>query len=128
MQNQEGFKLLEELAKVVGGVVAGSRGAVEKGLVDHKRQVGQTGQTVSPKLYFAIGISGAIQHTVGMQGAETIVCINTDSECEMMKLATYGIEGDVFEVLPKLISSFKEEITEVSKINNKGLCTIAKEV
>ncbi|OAA92393.1 FAD-binding protein [Clostridium ljungdahlii] len=128
VQNQEGFKLLQELAKVIGGVVAGSRGAVEKGLVDHKRQVGQTGQTVSPKLYFAIGISGAIQHTVGIQGAETIVCINTDSECEMMKLATYGIQGDVFEVLPKLISSFKEELTEVSKINNKGLCKIAKEV
>ncbi|OAA88353.1 FAD-binding protein [Clostridium coskatii] len=128
VQNQEGFKLLEELAKVVGGVVAGSRGAVEKGLVDHKRQVGQTGQTVSPKLYFAIGISGAIQHTVGMQGAETIVCINTDSECEMMKLATYGIEGDVFEVLPKLISSFKEALGDSSQLKTEDLCAIAKEV
>ncbi|MBP2031725.1 electron transfer flavoprotein alpha subunit [Clostridium algifaecis] len=116
VQNEQGFKLLEELAKVIGGVVAGSRGAVEKGLVDHKRQVGQTGQTVSPKLYFAIGISGAIQHTVGIQGAETIVCINIDPECEMMKLATYGIQGDVFEVLPKLINSFKD------------LCTITEEV
>lgn len=128
VQNQEGFKLLDELAKVVGGVVAGSRGAVEKGLVDHKRQVGQTGQTVSPKLYFAIGISGAIQHTVGIQGAETIVSINTDSECEMMKLATYGIQGDVFEVLPKLISSFKEALGDISQLKTKDLCAIAKEV
>jgi electron transfer flavoprotein alpha subunit len=128
VQNQEGFKLLEELAKVLGGVVAGSRGAVEKGLVDHKRQVGQTGQTVSPKLYFAIGISGAIQHTVGIQGAETIVSINTDPDCEMMKLATYGIQGDVFEVLPKLISSFKEALGDISQAKSKDLCAIAEEV
>lgn len=128
VQNKEGFKLLEELAKVVGGVVAGSRGAVEKGLVDHKRQVGQTGQTVSPKIYFAVGISGAIQHTVGIQGAETIVCINTDPECEMMKLATYGVQGDVFEVLPKLISSFKEIIGDISQTTTKDSYTIGKEV
>ena len=127
VQNQEGFKLLEELAKVIGGVVAGSRGAVEKGLVDHKRQVGQTGQTVSPKLYFAIGISGAIQHTVGIQGAETIVSINTDPECEMMKLATYGIQGDVFEVLPKLISSFKEALGDSLLVKTEDLCAITKE-
>lgn len=128
VQNQEGFKLLEELAKVLGGVVAGSRGAVEKGLVDHKRQVGQTGQTVAPKLYFAIGISGAIQHTVGIQGAETIVSINTDSECEMMKLATYGIQGDIFELLPKLIISFKEALGDISQAKTKDLCAITKEV
>lgn len=128
VQNQEGFKLLEELAKVIGGVVAGSRGAVEKGLVDHKRQVGQTGQTVSPKLYFAIGISGAIQHTVGIQGAETIVSINTDSDCEMMKLATYGIQGDIFEVLPKLISSFKEALGDISQAKAKDLCAVTEEV
>ncbi|KZL91469.1 FAD-binding protein [Clostridium magnum] len=128
VQNQEGFKLLEELAKVIGGVVAGSRGAVEKGLVDYKRQVGQTGQTVSPKLYFAIGISGEIQHTVGVQGAETIVSINTDPECEMMKLATYGIQGDVFEVLPKLIISFKEALGDISSAKPEDLCAITKEV
>lgn len=128
VQSQEGFKLVEELAKVIGGVVAGSRGAVEKGLVDHKRQVGQTGQTVSPKLYFAVGISGAIQHTVGIQGAETIVCINTDPECEMMKLATYGIQGDIFEVLPKLINSFKEVLGDISQVKTKDLCVITKEV
>lgn len=128
VQNQEGFKLLEELAKVIGGVVAGSRGAVEKGLVEHKRQVGQTGQTVSPKLYFAIGISGAIQHTIGIQGAETIVSINTDSECEMMKLATYGIQGDIFEVLPKLISSFKEALGDISQAKAKDLCALTEEV
>lgn len=128
VQNEQGFKLLEEFAKILGGVVAGSRGAVEKGLVDYKHQVGQTGQTVSPKLYFAVGISGAIQHTVGIQGAETIVSINTDSECEMMKLATYGIVGDVFEILPKLISSFKEALGEASEINSKNLYAITEEV
>lgn len=115
VQNEQGFALLSELARVVGGVVAGSRGAVEKGLVENKRQVGQTGQTVSPKLYFAVGISGAIQHVVGMQGSETIVAINTDPDCPMMKLATYGIQGDVFEVLPILIEEFKRGMAEAAK-------------
>ncbi|NJD04703.1 MAG: 4Fe-4S dicluster domain-containing protein [Ruminiclostridium sp.] len=110
VQNEQGFALLGELARAVGGVLAGSRGAVEKGLVEHKRQVGQTGQTVAPKLYFAVGISGAIQHIVGMQGSETIVAINTDPQCPMMKLATYGIQGDAFEVLPVLIEEFKREL------------------
>lgn len=113
IQNQEGVKLLNELAKVLGGVVGGSRGAVEKSLIDHKRQVGQTGQTVSPKLYFAIGISGAIQHVVGLQGSETIIAINTDPECPMMKIATYSIVGDALKILPKLIEGFKESLSEI---------------
>ncbi len=71
---------------------------MEKSLIDHKRQVGQTGQTVAPKLYFAIGISGAIQHTVGLQGSETIIAINTDPECPMMKIATYSIVGDALKI------------------------------
>ncbi|MGE5628224.1 MAG: electron transfer flavoprotein subunit alpha/FixB family protein [Solirubrobacterales bacterium] len=116
IQNEQGFKLISELSKVLGGVVAGSRGAVEKGLVDPKRQIGQTGQTVSPKIYFAIGISGAIQHTVGIQGADQIIAINTDAECPMMKLATYGIVGDVFEIVPKLV----KEIKEAANFINKG--------
>lgn len=115
VQNEEGFILLKELARVLGGVVAGSRGAVDRGLIDYKHQVGQTGQTVSPKLYFAIGISGAVQHIIGMQGSETIVAINTDKECPMMKLATYSIAGDLFEILPKIIESFKQVLPDGSE-------------
>jgi len=101
------FRLLSELSNVLGGVVAGSRAAVEKGLIDSTHQVGQTGQTVRPKIYIAVGISGAIQHIVGMQGADRIIAVNTDPECAMMKLATYGITGDAAEVLPELIREFR---------------------
>lgn len=113
IQNEHGVKLLNELAAVLGGVVGGSRGAVEKNLIDHKLQVGQTGQTVSPKLYFAVGISGAIQHTVGLQGSETIIAINTNPECPMMKIATYSIVGDVHKILPKLTEVFKQALSEI---------------
>ena len=119
IQNEHGVMLLKELATVLGGVVAGSRGAVEKSLIDHKRQVGQTGQTVSPKLYFAIGISGAIQHTVGLQGSETIIAINTDPECAMMKIATYSIVGDALKILPKLIEVFKQSLSELKNLELK---------
>ncbi|WP_298844164.1 electron transfer flavoprotein subunit alpha/FixB family protein [Clostridium sp.] len=118
IQNEQGVKLLNELASVLGGVAAGSRGAVEKDLIDHKRQVGQTGKTVSPKLYFAIGISGAIQHTIGLQGSETIIAINTDPECPMMKIATYSIVGDALTILPKLIKVFKESLSELKNLNS----------
>ena len=124
IQNEQGVKLLNELATVLGGVVGGSRGAVEKNLIDHKRQVGQTGQTVSPKLYFAIGISGAIQHIVGLQGSETIIAINTDPECPMMKIATYSIVGDAIKILPKLIGAFKEALSEINNSNLKGGVTL----
>ncbi|MGV8980653.1 electron transfer flavoprotein subunit alpha/FixB family protein [Clostridium sp.] len=117
IQNEHGVKLLNELAAVLGGTVSGSRGAVEKDLIDHKRQVGQTGKTVSPKLYFAIGISGAVQHTVGLQGSETIIAINTDPECSMMKIATYSIVGDALTILPKLIKVFKESLSELKNLN-----------
>lgn len=110
IQNETGIQLVNELASVIGASVAGSRGAVEKNLIDHSHQVGQTGQTVSPKLYFAIGISGAIQHTVGIQGAETIVAINTDPDCPMIKMATYGVVADALTILPKLIQEFKSII------------------
>jgi len=118
IQNEHGVKLLNELASVLGGVVSGSRGAVEKDLIDHNRQVGQTGKTVSPKLYFAIGISGAVQHTVGLQGSETIIAINTDPECPMMKIATYSIVGDALTILPKLIKVFKESLCELKNLNS----------
>ena len=113
IQNASGVALINELAKVLGAVVGGSRGAVEKGLIDIKRQVGQTGTTVSPKLYFAIGISGAIQHIVGLQGSDTIIAINKDPDCPIMKLATYSIVGDAFDILPKLIEGFKEALSDV---------------
>ena len=118
IQNEHGVKLLNELATVLGGVVGASRGAVEKDLVDHTRQVGQTGQTVAPALYFAIGISGAIQHIVGLQGSETIIAINTDPECPMMKIATYSIVGDALTILPKLIKVFKESLSELKNLNS----------
>ncbi|MCB2353600.1 electron transfer flavoprotein subunit alpha/FixB family protein [Clostridium estertheticum] len=118
IQNEQVFKLLNELASVLGGVVSGSRGAVEKDLIDHNRQVGQTGKTVSPKLYFAIGISGAVQHTVGLQGSEIIVAINTDAECPMMKMATYSIVGDALTILPKLIKVFKESLSDLKNLNS----------
>lgn len=123
IQNEYGVNLLNELAQVLGGVVAGSRGAVEKGLINPKRQVGQTGQTVSPKIYFAIGISGAIQHVVGLQGSETIIAINTDPECPMMKIATYGIVGDALKILPKLIKVFKQSLSELNELKNSKLAT-----
>ena len=126
IQNEHGVKLLNELATVLGGVTSGSRGAVEKNLIDHKRQVGQTGQTVSPKLYFAIGISGAIQHIVGLQGSETIVAINTDSECPMMKLATYSIVGDALKILPKLIEVFKQSLFEIKNVELNNSNSIMK--
>lgn len=120
IQNEHGVKLLNELATVLGGVVGASRGAVEKDLIDHNRQVGQTGQTVSPALYFAIGISGAIQHIVGLQGSETIIAINTDPECPMMKIATYSIVGDALKILPKLIETFKQSLSELKNLEFKN--------
>jgi len=128
IQNEYGVKLLNELATVLGGVVAGSRGAVEKNLIDNKQQVGQTGQTVSPKLYFAFGISGAIQHTVGIQGAETIIAINTDSECPMMKMATYSIVGDALKILPKLIDVFKQALSETKDLEHRNTNVIREGV
>ncbi|HEY8803722.1 MAG TPA: electron transfer flavoprotein subunit alpha/FixB family protein [Clostridium sp.] len=126
IQNEHGVKLLNDLATVLGGVVAGSRGAVEKSLIDHKRQVGQTGQTVSPELHFAIGISGAIQHVVGLQGSETIIAINTDPECSMMKIATYSIVGDALKILPKLIEVFKQSLSEIKNMELKNSNSIMK--
>ncbi len=106
--SKENFKLLEELADVLGAELGGSRITVELNWLDPGRQIGQTGKTVSPKLYIACGISGAIQHVVGMQNADVIVAINKDPSAAIFNVAHYGIIGDLNEVIPALIQEIKK--------------------
>lgn len=107
--NAEGFKLLQELADVLGGTVAGSRAAVDKEWIDKNLQVGQTGKTVKPIIYIACGISGAIQHLAGMQDSDYIIAINKDESCPIMKVADLAIVGDLYKVIPKLVSELKAQ-------------------
>ena len=106
--SKENFKYLEQLSDLLGGEVGGSRAAVDAGFIDHDRQIGQTGVTVRPKLYIAAGISGAIQHTAGMQEASLIISINNDPEAPMNKIADYVIVGNVGDVIPKMIKYYKK--------------------
>mgnify|MGYP001095245986 FL=1 len=108
MGSKENFRLVHELAEVLGAEVGASRAAVDAGFTEHERQVGQTGVTVRPKLYIACGISGQIQHTAGMDQSSMIISINTDPEAPINKIADYAITGDVNDVIPKMIKYYKQ--------------------
>ncbi len=111
MECKENFAMLQEIADLFGGAVGASRVAVENHWMPKSHQVGQSGTTVSPKIYFACGISGTIQHLVGMSGSKAIIAINKDPQAPIFNFADYGIVGDVKEVLPRL----KEELKKTMK-------------
>ena len=110
IKGQEHLKLVEQLAQALGAEIAASRPICDAGWLPMDRQIGSSGQTVAPKLYLALGISGAIQHLVGMKGARTIVAINKDPEAPIFEIADYGIEGDLFEVVPALIAELNKRV------------------
>jgi caffeyl-CoA reductase-Etf complex subunit CarE len=105
--SKENFTLVHDLAAAIGGAVGASRAVVDSGWVPYSHQVGQTGKTVCPKVYFALGVSGAIQHLAGMQSSDVIIAVNSNPDAEIFKVATYGIVGDLNEVVPEMIKQFK---------------------
>ncbi|WP_085314717.1 electron transfer flavoprotein subunit alpha/FixB family protein [Derxia lacustris] len=116
LKNADNFKLVFDLAKLLGGEVGCTRPIVQSGWLEAERQVGQTGKTVRPKLYIAAGISGAIQHRVGMEGADCIIAINTDPNAPIFDFAHYGIVGNAMQVLPALTEAFKTHIAQRARI------------
>lgn len=108
VRDEEAKRLVEELAEVTGAAIGASRAVVETGLFPATAQIGQTGKVVSPELYFAVGVSGAIQHVAGMQNSRVIVAVNKDADAPIMRVATYGIVGDLYKVLPLLIEELRK--------------------